>query len=214
MKGLRIKYATVTGRTCSAGRQEHGQRHQRAGNSSDADVVCRGPGGNGEWDPFRKIEQSIAYMMQHLDEPLQVRRLAALVNVSPSHYFALFKRRTGCAPIDFFIHLRMYRACQLLDATALSVKEVAAALGYDDPFYFSRVFKSVNQVAPTEYRSMDKAVKDSVRRGGIGHHFSLVAESLSRPERAGLGAQNHHAASMTGRATVAGLKPAEKGVLA
>lgn len=102
----------------------------------------------------RKIQQSIAYMRQHFNEPLQVARLATLVNVSPSHYFALFKRRTGCAPIDYFIRLRMRRACDLLMATSLNVKEVAAALGYEDPFYFSRVFKSVNRVAPSEYRAM------------------------------------------------------------
>jgi AraC-like DNA-binding protein len=55
----------------------------------------------------------------------------------PATLPALFKRLTGHAPIDFFIHLRMHRACVLLDSTWLRVKEVAAALGYDDPFYFS-----------------------------------------------------------------------------
>jgi transcriptional regulator GlxA family with amidase domain len=99
-----------------------------------------------------KIGQSIAYMKQHLDKPLQVSTLTALVGVSPSHFFVLFKRATGHTPIDFFIHLRMRRACELLKGTSLRVKEVAASLGYDDQFYFSRVFKSVNHVAPSEYR--------------------------------------------------------------
>src|SRR5258707_4808066 len=54
-----------------------------------------------------KIGRSVAYMMRHLDKPLQVATLASLANVSPSHYFALFKRLTGHAPIDFFIHLRI-----------------------------------------------------------------------------------------------------------
>jgi AraC-like DNA-binding protein len=102
----------------------------------------------------RKIEQIIAYMMQHLNKPLPVARLAALANISPSHFFALFKRHTRCAPIDYFIRLRMRRACDLLGTTSLSVKEVAAVLGYNDQFYFSRVFKSVNHVAPSEYRAM------------------------------------------------------------
>jgi transcriptional regulator GlxA family with amidase domain len=99
-----------------------------------------------------KIEQTISYMMDHLDHPLQVATLAAMACVSPSHYFALFKRRTGSAPMDYFTRLRMERARKLLDSTTRSVKEVAAALGYDDPFYFSRVFKSVNHVAPSYYR--------------------------------------------------------------
>jgi len=101
----------------------------------------------------KKIGQSIIYMKQHLDRPLQVSTLAALAGVSPSRFFVLFKHATGHTPIDFFIHLRMRRACELLEATSLSVQEVAASLGYDDQFYFSRVFKSVNHVAPSEYRA-------------------------------------------------------------
>src|SRR5579862_6436205 len=111
----------------------------------------------------RKIEQSISYMLEHLNQPLQVATLAAAVNFSPSHYSALFKRWMGCPPIDYFIHLRMQQACRLFESTSLNVKEVAAALGYDDPFYFSRVFKSVNQLAPSEYRLMPKRQKEMVR---------------------------------------------------
>src|SRR6201999_2289290 len=99
-----------------------------------------------------RIARSIAYMLDHLNQPLQVSTLAAQASVSPSHYFALFKRQTGAAPIDFFIRLRMNHARELLESTCSSVKEVAAAMGYDDPFYFSRVFKSVHSVAPAEYR--------------------------------------------------------------
>ncbi len=108
--------------------------------------------GAGESEAVRKIGQSISYMLRHLDQPLQVATLASRANISPSHFFALFKRQVGCAPIDYFIRLRMQRACRLLDETGMSVKEIAATLGYEDPFYFSRIFKSVNRVAPSAYR--------------------------------------------------------------
>ena len=104
-------------------------------------------------EDVRKIERSIAYMTQHLNQPVRVAELAAQANVSCSHYFALFKRQTGRAPIDYFIGLRMQRARALLDSTTASVKEIAVDLGYKDPFYFSRVFKSVNLAAPTRYRA-------------------------------------------------------------
>ena len=110
-----------------------------------------------------RIGRSIAYMIEHLDEPLQVSTLAAQASVSPSHFFALFKRQTGTAPIDFFIHLRMNHARQLLGSTCSSVKEVAAAMGYDDPFYFSRVFKSVHSIAPAEYRRRNGQAKAPVQ---------------------------------------------------
>jgi len=99
-----------------------------------------------------RISRSIAYMVEHLNQPLQVSTLAAQASVSTSHYFALFKRQMGTAPMDFFIRLRMNHARELLDSTRSSIKEIAATMGYDDPFYFSRVFKSVHQVAPAEYR--------------------------------------------------------------
>ena len=124
-------------------------------------------GSNGRSEVARKIEHSISYMLQHLNQPLHVATLAAAVNVSPSHYSALFKRLMGCPPIDFFIHLRMERACRLFDSTSLNVKEVAAALGYDDPFYFSRTFKAVKRVAPSEYRTMPEKLKDCVRNTAL-----------------------------------------------
>jgi transcriptional regulator GlxA family with amidase domain len=104
-------------------------------------------------ETVRKVERSIAYMTDHLNQPLQVATLAAQANVSPSHFFALFKKRTGCPPMDYFTRLRMSHAGRLLGTTSASVKEVAAALGYDDPFYFSRVFKSVHQIPPSRYRA-------------------------------------------------------------
>jgi AraC-like DNA-binding protein len=126
---------------------------------------------NGDRESFRKIEQSIAYMQEHVDRPLQVATLAALVNVSPSHYFALFKRWTGSAPIDYFVGLRMQQARHLLDTTELSIKETATALGYEDPFYFSRVFKSVNRLAPSEYRLSHKnGINGAVRNNGGNLH--------------------------------------------
>jgi len=107
----------------------------------------------GSAETVRKIEQSIAYMLAHLHQPLRVSTLAQQASVSPSHFFALFKRRTGAAPIDYFTQLRMRHACRLLHGSSASVKEVAATLGYEDPFYFSRVFKSVNHVSPSQYRA-------------------------------------------------------------
>lgn len=108
-------------------------------------------------DNDQKIDQSIAFMVKHLNHPLNATQLASLAGFSVSHYFAVFKRRTGCSPINYFIGLRMGEACRLLEGTSLPVKDIASQLGYDDPFYFSRLFKSVNAVAPTAYRKARRA---------------------------------------------------------
>lgn len=117
-------------------------------------AACTGRNGQLVSDNSRRIERTVQYMSQHLDKPLQASELAAVANVSLSHFFALFKQRMGCSPIDYFTRLRMRRACELLESTSARVKEVAAALGYDDPFYFSRVFKSLSAVAPLHYRGL------------------------------------------------------------
>lgn len=107
-------------------------------------------------DVQQKISQTIAYMKQHLDQSLQLDALAAMANLSRSRYAELFKQQFGYAPIDYFIRLRMHRACQMLDATGLSVKAIANRLGYEDPLYFSRVFRSVTEMSPVEYRRTHK----------------------------------------------------------
>jgi AraC-like DNA-binding protein len=141
-----------------------------------------------------KILRSIAYMQEHLTERIQVSKLAARINVSASYFFALFKRQTGYAPIDFFIHLRMRRACHLLDSTRLSVKQIADQLGYDDPFYFSRLFKSVTSLAPSEYRILplevreeititilpEKLVADGTRRANMSRKHAALESQRAR----------------------------------
>jgi len=127
------------------------------------------------------IRRSIVYMTKHLDKPMQISALAAQADVSPSYYFALFKQQVGRPPIDFFTHLRMDHARQLLGSTPSSVKEIAAMLGYRDQFYFSRVFKSVHRMTPTQYRrqnqkleAVDHAHGRSGRKNNGARGFTLI----------------------------------------
>lgn len=106
-----------------------------------------------ETDSATKIGRSVDYMKEHLDKPLRAATLAAIASMSLPHYFAQFKRIIGSSPIDYLIKLRMEHARRLLAETSWSVKEVAVSLGYDDPLYFSRVFKSVNRTAPSDFRA-------------------------------------------------------------
>jgi AraC-like DNA-binding protein len=129
-----------------------------------------------------KVDRSVAYMAGHIDKPLQVATLAAMANVSPSHFFALFKKRMGCSPMDYFTRLRMRHACQLLDSTSARVKEIAAALGYDDPFYFSRVFKSLSAVAPLHYRGLRLELRLEIKELLEPKNQLLSADTLRRTE--------------------------------
>ena len=100
----------------------------------------------------RKIARSIAFISLHLNERITMTQLAARVGLSSSYFWALFKQKTGYAPIEFLIRLRMHQACQFLKSTDRPINEIAADLGYHDPLYFSRAFKSILGVAPSRYR--------------------------------------------------------------
>ncbi|HEU5397260.1 MAG TPA: AraC family transcriptional regulator [Verrucomicrobiae bacterium] len=110
----------------------------------------------GNPDAAQKVKQSIAFMKQHLDRAANVASFAAMANLSESHYRSLFKDQTGYAPMDYFIRLRIHKACQLLDTTNLTIKEIAQLTGYQDALYFSRAFKAVVELSPVQYRLQHK----------------------------------------------------------
>mgnify|MGYP000571286755 CR=1 FL=1 len=102
------------------------------------------------------IEESIFFMTTHLEFPLTLADLAQQANLSPTHYSYLFKKRTGFSPMDYFIRVKVQKACQQLDLTNLKVNEIAKSLGFQDPYYFSRVFRKIMQHSPSSYREIRK----------------------------------------------------------
>jgi len=88
----------------------------------------------------------------HLSAPVNVPDLAARVGFSASHFSARFKAATGFSVLEYVKRLRMARARQLLITSELSVAEIAATVGYGDPFYFSRQFREVSGQSPREFR--------------------------------------------------------------
>ena len=102
------------------------------------------------------VDEAIQYMQENLHANLSLQDLCNFSHYSPSRFSNLFRQKTGYAPIDYFIQLKMQKASQLLDFTDRSIKEVAAHFGFDDPYYFSRRFRKVVGVSPKNYRSVKK----------------------------------------------------------
>jgi AraC-like DNA-binding protein len=98
------------------------------------------------------LDQSIVFMKENIDKRLTAEDIAQRFQYSTSHYTAMFKKQTGMSPIDYFIKLKMHFSCQLLTQTDLKIKQIADRIGYDDPYYFSRLFKQVMHKSPKEYR--------------------------------------------------------------
>jgi AraC-like DNA-binding protein len=95
---------------------------------------------------------AIDFMQQHLNQILTLTEIARSVNLSVSHFAAIFHKRTGFAPIEYFNHLKIQKAAQYLQFTEDRVKEIGNNLGIEDSYYFSRLFKKLMGISPNEYR--------------------------------------------------------------
>lgn len=98
------------------------------------------------------VAQSINFMLEHLSRKLKLEKIASEIGLSVSHYSRLFQNRTGHSPIDYFIQLKIQRACRLLDNSGWLIVEVSREIGFEDQFYFSRVFRKVMGMSPAEYQ--------------------------------------------------------------
>ncbi|BDD11835.1 transcriptional regulator (plasmid) [Fulvitalea axinellae] len=101
-------------------------------------------------------DKVIRHMKEVLPESVSLDDLAHLSGLSSSHFSLVFRKKTGRSPMDYLANLRIQKACQLLDHTDKKIKEIAMAVGYPDPFYFSRIFKKTMGITPGGYRKQPK----------------------------------------------------------
>jgi AraC family transcriptional regulator of arabinose operon len=99
--------------------------------------------------------KAILYMQNHLSVAATLDNIAQSANLSTSFFSRKFKQDTGYSPIEYYNHLRIQKACQLLHFSDLRINEVASQLGIDDPFYFSRLFKKQMGISPAAYRKSE-----------------------------------------------------------
>src|SRR5690606_34335878 len=100
-----------------------------------------------------QITKSIEYMKENLDKAYTIQQLASRFTYSVSHYSDLFKRKTGHSPIQYFNQLKIQKSCQYLCFTDMNIKEICAVIGYEDQYYFSRMFKKLMGISPAKYRN-------------------------------------------------------------
>jgi AraC family transcriptional regulator of arabinose operon len=99
------------------------------------------------------LQQVHGFMLEHIDQPMTLDTLAATANLSKYHFSTRYKKLTGYSPIKHFLNMKMEHACHLLDSSDLTVQAIAAAVGYEDPLYFSRLFSKTIGLSPRAYRA-------------------------------------------------------------
>ncbi len=110
--------------------------------------------GSGGWqsESRRLAEQLAGYVTTHLAEPVNLSQLARALHVSPRHLARLCRLLLGQSPRQYVLALKLAEAKRLLLTTHLTVAEVAARVGIQDPYYFSRLFRQKVGQSPTAFR--------------------------------------------------------------
>ncbi len=99
-----------------------------------------------------QLKRVTDFLTNAMASPVTLQELADMVGLSRTYFCAAFKASTGMQPYAWLIAHRIARSKQLLTATKLSVAQVAEAVGYDDPAYFSRLFRKNVGASPARYR--------------------------------------------------------------
>lgn len=102
--------------------------------------------------------RAVHYMQENIHQNLSLEQIASYFKYSTSHFCTLFQKETGVSPINYFIRLKMQKACQYLEMTNRKINEVAASLGFEEPAYFTKMFTKMIGITPSQYRKRESAV--------------------------------------------------------
>ena len=102
----------------------------------------------------RILRKAIKYIKENYDKTITAEKLAEVVNLSPVYFSHLFKKHTGMKMTDYITDYKMQIAKNKLLETDLSINEIAVSVGFQEQRYFSKRFKQIVGMTPTEFRQM------------------------------------------------------------
>jgi AraC-like DNA-binding protein len=105
-------------------------------------------------------QERIAFVKElinaHFDSPIDLAALASNAFMSKSRFSHAFKKIAGTPPKKYFINRKVYEARCLLATSSMPVSRIALKVGYDDPKYFSRIFRKINGCSPLQFRKKQR----------------------------------------------------------
>lgn len=101
----------------------------------------------------KEMETATQFFNEHFTENICIEDYAASRHMSACWFIRSFKRYNSLTPMQYILTLRITNAKTLLRTTTYSVSEISAIVGYDNPLYFSRLFKKQTGLAPSEFRN-------------------------------------------------------------
>ena len=108
-------------------------------------------------DMRAEVRAAQAYFADHYREPIDIGAYAASRHVSTGWFIRHFRCDTGVTPLQYILRLRIASAQELLAHSDCRIAQVAQIVGYDNPLYFSRLFRQQTGMTPSQYREKEKA---------------------------------------------------------
>ena len=101
---------------------------------------------------LQRFYQVIVFIEQNLHRKITLKDLTKVVPLQTAYFCSLFSKTIGESPMNFINRKRIEKSQFLMDNKKLALKEIASQVGFEDVYYFSRVFKKVVGIAPNYYR--------------------------------------------------------------
>lgn len=98
-----------------------------------------------------RFDKLVLELNDSYNKDWDVSKMAALCNMSASHFQHFFKEKNKIPPMRYLIELRLAKAREMMQNSSLNIKQVASLVGYEDPLYFSRLFTKFTGQSPTSF---------------------------------------------------------------
>ena len=99
-----------------------------------------------------EIDRARLFFDEHYNEEISIEQYAVSRNMSTSWFNRSFRSAVGTSPMQYILDVRIRNAQTLLETTDYSVTSIAALVGYENPMYFSRLFRKAKGLSPSKYR--------------------------------------------------------------
>lgn len=129
-----------------------------------------------------EMEHIDSYILKNYKDELTISKLANMVNLSESYFRRIFREYKGCSTIHYINTIRISKACELLRSGINNITEIAEAVGFNNIYYFSRMFKKYTGTVPSKFskkRSCSKIIlqllhKEQKKINIITSHFPYI----------------------------------------
>lgn len=102
------------------------------------------------------INKIVSYLYTHIENHLSLKEIANDMNISMGYLSSCFKKNMGVSVMNYYKKIKIERSKTLLLSSNKSIMEISTLLGFCDQCHFTKTFKNIVGITPTEYKNLSK----------------------------------------------------------